>query len=82
MPAVVRVVKMSGLRINAPLTRFHVGATVPLYITSNPEDGFLTPFSFANANPGLTFNWKAANTAVLKVQSVYDEVYTCDHVKW
>lgn len=34
-----------------------------------------TPFSFANAIPGLEFHWTSSNIDVCKLKSVYEKVF-------
>ncbi|XP_076808980.1 nuclear pore membrane glycoprotein 210-like isoform X1 [Clavelina lepadiformis] len=69
-PSKVKVIQLTGIHIVAPLTRFHVGGTVPIHVAGIVNDE-QSPLSFGNAIPGLVFNWKLANPSVARFHTVH-----------
>ncbi|KAK3608986.1 hypothetical protein CHS0354_020538 [Potamilus streckersoni] len=67
----VNVVRLTGIRIHAPLTQIQTGTTMPLFAVGLTEHE--TPFTFANANPPLNFKWTVNKKAVAYLQSVFHE---------
>ncbi|XP_053281143.1 nuclear pore membrane glycoprotein 210 isoform X2 [Pleuronectes platessa] len=67
----VEVVLLTGIRIRAPITRMKTGAQMPVYVMGLTNS--LTPFSFGNALPGLTFHWSTTKRDILDVQSRHIE---------
>ena len=72
-PSKVKVIQLTGIHIVAPLTRFHVGGTVPIHVAGIVNDE-QSPLSFGNAIPGLVFNWKLANPSVARFHTVHAKV--------
>ncbi|XP_067448776.1 nuclear pore membrane glycoprotein 210 [Thunnus thynnus] len=67
----VEVVRLTGIRIRAPITRIKTGAQMPVYVMGLTISQ--TPFSFGNAVPGLTFHWSTTKRDILDVQSRHNE---------
>ncbi|KAL3841492.1 hypothetical protein ACJMK2_019630 [Sinanodonta woodiana] len=67
----VNVVRLTGIRIHAPLTQIQTGTTMPLFAVGLTEHE--TPFTFANTNPPLNFKWTVNKKAVAYLQSVFHE---------
>ncbi|XP_078582959.1 nuclear pore membrane glycoprotein 210-like [Branchiostoma floridae x Branchiostoma japonicum] len=67
----VYVVRLTGVKIHAPLNRIQTGAKMPLYVMGVNEHQ--TPFTFGHAIPGLTFHWSLGNKDVIDLQPVYKE---------
>lgn len=67
----VEVVRLTGIRIRAPITRIKTGAQMPVYVMGLTISQ--TPFSFGNAVPGLTFHWSTTKRDILDVQSRHSE---------
>lgn len=52
----VIVVQITGINIAAPLTRFKVGSTVPVWVTGIPES--ISPLTLASFEDGtLSYSW-------------------------
>ncbi|XP_037334069.2 nuclear pore membrane glycoprotein 210 [Pungitius pungitius] len=62
----VEVVRLTGIRIRAPITRMKTKAQMPVYVMGLTNSQ--TPFSFGNAVPGLTFTWSTTKRDILDVQ--------------
>ncbi|XP_067383479.1 nuclear pore membrane glycoprotein 210 isoform X2 [Channa argus] len=67
----VEVVRLTAIRIRAPVTRLKTGAQMPVYVMGLTNSQ--TPFSFGNALPGLTFHWSTTKRDILDVQSRHSE---------
>lgn len=67
----VEVVQLTAIRIKAPITRMKTGARMPVYVIGLTSSQ--TPFTFANAVPGLTFHWSTTKRDILDVQSRHTE---------
>lgn len=67
----VEVVRLAAIRIKAPITRMKTGTQMPVYVIGLTNSQ--TPFSFANAAPGLTFHWSTTKRDILDVQSRHTE---------
>ncbi|XP_051914460.1 nuclear pore membrane glycoprotein 210-like isoform X2 [Hippocampus zosterae] len=63
----VEVVRLTAIRIRAPITRIKTGAQMPVYVMGLTNSQ--TPFTFANALPGLSFHWSTTKRDILDVQS-------------
>ncbi|XP_048359385.1 nuclear pore membrane glycoprotein 210-like [Sphaerodactylus townsendi] len=59
----LEVVQLKAIRIYAPATRLITGTEMPVYVVGLTST--LTPFSFGNADPGLTFHWTMSKRDVL-----------------
>ncbi|KAM6929481.1 nuclear pore membrane glycoprotein 210 isoform 2-T2 [Lycodopsis pacificus] len=62
----VEVVRLTAIRIRAPITRMKTKAQMPVYVMGLTNSQ--TPFSFGNAVPGLTFTWSTTKRDILDVQ--------------
>ncbi|XP_031701211.1 nuclear pore membrane glycoprotein 210 isoform X2 [Anarrhichthys ocellatus] len=62
----VEVVRLTAIRIRAPITRMKTRAQMPVYVMGLTNSQ--TPFSFGNAVPGLTFTWSTTKRDILDVQ--------------
>lgn len=51
----IHVVRLSGIRIAAPLTRLRQNTEMPVYLMG--LDDFETPFAFGTCNPPLIIEW-------------------------
>ncbi|KAJ8016202.1 hypothetical protein DPEC_G00004740 [Dallia pectoralis] len=67
----VEVVRLTAIRIRAPITRMKTGTQMPVYLMGLTSSQ--TPFSFGNAVPGLTFHWSSNKRDILEVQSRHAE---------
>ncbi|XP_071407089.1 nuclear pore membrane glycoprotein 210 isoform X2 [Pithys albifrons albifrons] len=67
----VEVVQLSAVRIRAPVTRLKAGTQMPVYVMGITSS--LTPFSFGNAVPGLTFHWSVTKRDTLDVKTRHSE---------
>ncbi|XP_018095905.1 nuclear pore membrane glycoprotein 210 [Xenopus laevis] len=67
----VEVVQLRALRIHAPITRMKVGTQMPVYVMGITSSQ--TPFSFANAVPGLTFHWAVMKRDFIDTRSRHSE---------
>nr|XP_061802179.1 nuclear pore membrane glycoprotein 210-like [Nerophis lumbriciformis] len=63
----VEVVRLTSIRIRAPITCIRKGAQMPVYVMGLTNSQ--TPFTFANAVPQLTFHWSTTKTDIIDVQS-------------
>ncbi|XP_046725797.1 nuclear pore membrane glycoprotein 210 isoform X2 [Silurus meridionalis] len=67
----VEVVQLKGIRISAPITRMKTGTMMPVYVMGLTSS--VTPFSFGNALPGLTFHWSVTKRDILDVHTRHSE---------
>ncbi|KAF3860656.1 hypothetical protein F7725_000911 [Dissostichus mawsoni] len=67
----VEVVQLTAIRIRAPITRMKTKTQMPVYVMGLTNSQ--TPFSFANAIPGLTFTWSTTKRDILDVQPRHNE---------
>ncbi|KAL2103919.1 hypothetical protein ACEWY4_000787 [Coilia grayii] len=67
----VEVVQLAGIRIRAPITRMKTGTLMPVYVMGLTSSQ--TPFSFGNADPGLSFHWSVSKRDILEVQTRHSE---------
>ncbi|XP_015750175.1 PREDICTED: nuclear pore membrane glycoprotein 210-like, partial [Acropora digitifera] len=65
---IIRVIQLSGVKINVATTNLVTETKISMYAIGLNEE---TPFTFANAIPGLKFYWSSSNPDVCQVQSVY-----------
>nr|XP_061802177.1 nuclear pore membrane glycoprotein 210-like [Nerophis lumbriciformis] len=63
----VEVVRLTAIRIRAPITRIKTGAQMPVYVMGLTNSQ--TPFTFANAVPELSFHWSTTKRGIIDVQS-------------
>ncbi|XP_061650259.1 nuclear pore membrane glycoprotein 210 [Phyllopteryx taeniolatus] len=63
----VEVVRLTAIRIRAPITRIKTGAKMPVYVMGLTSSQ--TPFTFGNALPGLSFHWSTTKRDILDVHS-------------
>uniref|UniRef100_A0ABM5F464 Nuclear pore membrane glycoprotein 210-like n=1 Tax=Pogona vitticeps TaxID=103695 RepID=A0ABM5F464_9SAUR len=68
----LEVVQLRAIRIYAPATRLITGTEMPVYVIGLTSA--LTPFSFGNAQPGLTFHWAVTKRDVLDLLPRHSEV--------
>ncbi|XP_020847355.1 nuclear pore membrane glycoprotein 210-like [Phascolarctos cinereus] len=68
----VEVVQLRAVRILAPATRLITATEMPVYVMG--VSSTQTPFSFSNANPGLTFHWSMSKRDVLDLVPRHSEV--------
>ena len=68
----MRVIQLAGIRIDSPLTQFHVGGTIPLHVNGLDDD--MNPLSFGSVKPGLIFTWESGNPSVVKLHTVHAKV--------
>ncbi|XP_042296943.1 nuclear pore membrane glycoprotein 210-like [Sceloporus undulatus] len=69
----LEVVQLKAIRIHAPATRLITGTKMPVYVIGLTNT--LTPFSFGNANPALTFHWAMSKRDVLNLLPRHSEVF-------
>uniref|UniRef100_A0A6I8NHM7 Nucleoporin 210 like n=1 Tax=Ornithorhynchus anatinus TaxID=9258 RepID=A0A6I8NHM7_ORNAN len=70
----VEVVQLRAVRILAATTRLVTDTEMPIYVMG--LGSAQTPFSFGNANPGLTFHWAVTKRDVLDLEPRQAEVRT------
>nr|XP_028566233.1 nuclear pore membrane glycoprotein 210-like isoform X2 [Podarcis muralis] len=68
----LEVVQLKAIRIHAPATRLITGTKMPVYVVGLTST--LTPFSFGNADPALTFHWAMSKRDVLDLLPRHSEV--------
>lgn len=66
----VIVVQMTGIKIHLPSTRLLSDVSIEVYAVGLDNE---SPFTFAAAIPGLTFQWSVSNMDALSITSVYDK---------
>uniref|UniRef100_A0A673TAN8 BIG2 domain-containing protein n=1 Tax=Suricata suricatta TaxID=37032 RepID=A0A673TAN8_SURSU len=69
----VEVVQLRAVRVLAPATRLITATEMPVYVMGVTSTQ--TPFSFSNANPGLTFHWSMSKRDVLDLVPRHSEVF-------
>uniref|UniRef100_A0A452SH84 Nucleoporin 210 like n=1 Tax=Ursus americanus TaxID=9643 RepID=A0A452SH84_URSAM len=69
----VEVVQLRAVRILAAATRLITATEMPVYVMGVTSTQ--TPFSFSNANPGLTFHWSMSKRDVLDLVPRHSEVF-------
>ncbi|XP_052218938.1 nuclear pore membrane glycoprotein 210-like isoform X2 [Dreissena polymorpha] len=67
--AIVNVVRLTGIRIHAPLTRLQSDTMMPLYAVGLTEHE--TPFMFGNSIPPLSFHWSVDKKDVALLRNVF-----------
>uniref|UniRef100_A0A2K6KUN3 BIG2 domain-containing protein n=1 Tax=Rhinopithecus bieti TaxID=61621 RepID=A0A2K6KUN3_RHIBE len=68
----IEVVQLRAVRILAAATRLITATKMPVYVMGVTSTQ--TPFSFSNANPGLTFHWSVSKRDVLDLVPRHSEV--------
>ncbi|XP_045838285.1 nuclear pore membrane glycoprotein 210-like isoform X2 [Meles meles] len=69
----VEVVQLRAVRVLAAATRLITATEMPVYVMGVTSTQ--TPFSFSNANPGLTFHWSMSKRDVLDLVPRHSEVF-------
>ncbi|KAM5295356.1 nuclear pore membrane glycoprotein 210-like [Glossophaga mutica] len=69
----IEVVLLRSVRILAAATRLITATEMPVYVMG--VSSTQTPFSFSNANPGLTFHWSMSKREVLDLVPRHAEVF-------
>ncbi|XP_058927920.1 nuclear pore membrane glycoprotein 210-like isoform X1 [Kogia breviceps] len=69
----IEVVQLRAVRILAAATRLITATEMPVYVMGVTSTQ--TPFSFSNANPGLTFHWSTSKRGVLDLVPRHSEVF-------
>uniref|UniRef100_A0A2K5JRR2 BIG2 domain-containing protein n=1 Tax=Colobus angolensis palliatus TaxID=336983 RepID=A0A2K5JRR2_COLAP len=69
----IEVVQLRAVRILAAATRLITATKMPVYVMGVTSTQ--TPFSFSNANPGLTFHWSVSKRDVLDLVPRHSEVF-------
>nr|XP_021537546.1 nuclear pore membrane glycoprotein 210-like [Neomonachus schauinslandi] len=69
----IEVVQLRAVRILAAATRLIAATEMPVYVMGVTSTQ--TPFSFSNANPGLTFHWSMSKRDVLDLVPRHSEVF-------
>uniref|UniRef100_A0A8C7BD38 BIG2 domain-containing protein n=1 Tax=Neovison vison TaxID=452646 RepID=A0A8C7BD38_NEOVI len=69
----VEVVQLRAVRVLAAATRLVTATEMPVYVMGVTSTQ--TPFSFSNANPGLTFHWSMSKRDVLDLVPRHSEVF-------
>ncbi|XP_025022979.1 nuclear pore membrane glycoprotein 210-like [Python bivittatus] len=68
----LEVVQLRMIRIHAPATRLVTGTKMPVYVVGLTST--LTPFSFGNTHPPLTFHWAMSKRDVLDLLPRHSEI--------
>ncbi|POI26619.1 hypothetical protein CIB84_009631, partial [Bambusicola thoracicus] len=61
----LEVIPLKAVRIHVPSTRLITGTEMPVFVVG--LNNMLTPFSFGNANPELSFQWSVSKRDVLEL---------------
>ncbi|XP_040508537.1 nuclear pore membrane glycoprotein 210-like isoform X7 [Gallus gallus] len=61
----LEVIPLKAVRIHVPSTRLITGTEMPVFVVG--LNNMLTPFSFSNANPELSFQWSVSKRDVLEL---------------
>ncbi|XP_031462245.1 nuclear pore membrane glycoprotein 210-like isoform X2 [Phasianus colchicus] len=61
----LEVIQLKAVRIHVPSTRLITGTEMPVFVVG--LNNMLTPFSFSNANPELSFQWSVSKRDVLEL---------------
>ncbi|XP_015740000.1 nuclear pore membrane glycoprotein 210-like isoform X2 [Coturnix japonica] len=61
----LEVIPLKAVRIHVPSTRLIAGTEMPVFVVG--LNNMLTPFSFSNANPELSFQWSVSKRDVLEL---------------
>ncbi|XP_053448487.1 nuclear pore membrane glycoprotein 210-like isoform X2 [Nycticebus coucang] len=69
----IEVVQLRAIRILAATTRLITATEMPVYVMGVTSTQ--TPFSFSNADPGLTFHWSMSKRDVLDLVPRHSEVF-------
>ncbi|XP_004475034.2 nuclear pore membrane glycoprotein 210-like [Dasypus novemcinctus] len=69
----IEVIQLRAVRILAAATRLITATEMPVYVMGVTSTQ--TPFSFSNANPGLTFHWSVNKRDVLDLVPRHSEVF-------
>ncbi|XP_015668822.1 nuclear pore membrane glycoprotein 210-like [Protobothrops mucrosquamatus] len=68
----LEVVQLRTIRIHAPATRLVTGTEMPVYVVGLTST--LTPFSFGNSRPPLTFHWAVSKRDVVDLLPRHSEI--------
>ncbi|XP_013919450.1 PREDICTED: nuclear pore membrane glycoprotein 210-like [Thamnophis sirtalis] len=68
----MEVVQLRMIRIHAPATRLVTGTQMPVYVVGLTST--LTPFSFGNSRPPLTFHWAVSKRDILDLLPRHSEI--------
>ncbi|XP_048785353.1 nuclear pore membrane glycoprotein 210-like isoform X2 [Lagopus muta] len=68
----LEVIRLNAVRIHVPSTRLIAGTEMPVFVVG--LNNMLTPFSFSNANPELSFQWSVSKRDVLELLPRHREV--------
>ncbi|RZC37684.1 nuclear pore membrane glycoprotein 210, partial [Asbolus verrucosus] len=69
----VNVIKMTGVKISSPLTKFKIGGTVPCWVTGIPEQ--ISPLILASfEDASMTFEWYFRDNDVATIIGVFSTV--------
>uniref|UniRef100_A0A8C6VIG8 BIG2 domain-containing protein n=1 Tax=Naja naja TaxID=35670 RepID=A0A8C6VIG8_NAJNA len=68
----LEVVQLRMIRIHAPATRLITGTQMPVYVVGLTSS--LTPFSFGNSRPPLTFHWAVSKRDILDLLRRHSEI--------
>lgn len=63
------MITISGIKIAAPLARFKVDSTVPVWATGIPEA--LTPLILGSVNPPFRYDWLVEDSDIASVHGVF-----------
>lgn len=67
----MQVIPISGIKIAAPLTRFRIDSTVPVWATGIPDQ--LTPMILGSANPPFRYDWLVEDSDIVQIHGVFSE---------
>ncbi|XP_022099452.1 nuclear pore membrane glycoprotein 210-like isoform X2 [Acanthaster planci] len=67
----VYVIRLTGIKIHAPLLRLETDTEMPVYAMGTSEHE--TPFTFGNVMPGLDFFWTVTNRDVVRLEPVFEK---------
>lgn len=67
----LQVIPINGIKIAAPLTRFRLESTVPVWATGIPEQ--LTPMILGSANPPFRYDWLVEDSDLIQIHGIFSE---------
>lgn len=65
------MIPISGIKIFAPLSRFQLGSTVPIWASGIPEQ--LSPIVLGSIEPPIEFIWYIENRQIAQIQSLFGD---------
>lgn len=67
----LEVIALKGVKISAPLARFRIGATVPMWASGLPEQ--ISPLILGTVEPSFQFNWTIEDPEIAEIKGVFQD---------